>query len=173
APSTLDDVWNRHIADSLQLYQIQPDAGIWLDLGSGGGFPGMITAIRLIEKSAGWVHLVESNQKKAAFLRVALQEIGARGTVHCLRIEDARNLIPDPDFISARALTDMSGLLDYSWLWMQDRPHMRLYFHKGRDYQSEIDKASSLWDFDLVKHHSVTAPDSVILEVSRLRRLAV
>jgi 16S rRNA (guanine527-N7)-methyltransferase len=173
APSTLSDLWNRHIADSIQLCRIQPIAGQWIDLGSGGGFPGIITAILLIEKSAGWVHLVESNQKKAAFLRVALNETGARGTVHCVRIEEAQNLAPEPDFISARALTDMSGLLDYSWLWVRDRPNMRLYFHKGRDYQHEIDKTSGLWEFDLVKHHSVTAPDSVILEVSQLRRLAV
>ena len=76
------------------------------DLGSGGGFPGIITAIYLSEFADGWVHLVESNNKKAAFLRVALAETGARGSVHPIRIEDAGKVIPHADAISARALAD-------------------------------------------------------------------
>lgn len=74
APSTLEDLWRRHILDSLQLYQLSPGPKTWVDLGSGGGFPGVITAICLSEAEGGWVHLVESNNKKAAFLRVALRE---------------------------------------------------------------------------------------------------
>lgn len=74
APSTLDDLWHRHIADSSQIFQIHPQPATWVDLGSGGGFPGVITAIFLAELQGGWVHLVESNHKKAAFLRTALRK---------------------------------------------------------------------------------------------------
>src|SRR5690606_18154981 len=89
APSTVDALWERHIADSAQIFQMRPEAVIWLDLGSGGGFPGVITAIFLAELGDGWVHLVESNNKKAAFLRTALAETGARGSVHPVRVEAA------------------------------------------------------------------------------------
>ena len=171
APSTLSDVWERHISDSAQIFQIQPEPKRWVDLGSGGGFPGIVTAIFLADAGEGWVHLVESNQKKAAFLRVALAETGARGSVHPLRIENAAQDIPGTDFLSARALAELPLLLDYAWVWASTNPDLRLYLHKGRDYEAEIDKAHGRWDFDLVKHTSIIERDSVILEVSKLRRL--
>ncbi|MQW89688.1 16S rRNA (guanine(527)-N(7))-methyltransferase RsmG [Sinorhizobium saheli] len=171
APSTLDDLWQRHIVDSLQIYQISPSPKTWVDLGSGGGFPGVITAICLAEAADGWVHLVESNNKKAAFLRVALNETGARGSVHPIRIEAAPSLIPTCDAISARALADLSQLLDYCAPWMlADGSKAVAYLHKGRDYQPEIDKAVSRFQFDLIKHASVVEPDSVVLEIANLSR---
>lgn len=169
APSTIQQLWERHIADSAQIYQLQPSPGTWIDFGSGGGFPGVITAILLKEKQDGWVHLVESSQKKAAFLRVALQETGARGTVHPTRIEQVRAEIPKVDFISARAVADLDLLLELSSLWMNDDTSVSAYFHKGRDYQSELDKAHGRWSFDLVRHQSKVEKDSVILEISRLK----
>ena len=72
SPSTMDELWDRHIADSAQIFQLSPEPYRWADLGSGGGFPGVITAIFLKEIDGGWVHLLESNHKKASFLRVAL-----------------------------------------------------------------------------------------------------
>ncbi|HEV7309303.1 16S rRNA (guanine(527)-N(7))-methyltransferase RsmG [Ensifer sp.] len=171
APSTVEDLWGRHIVDSLQLAQLAPGPKTWVDLGSGGGFPGVITAIYLSEFADGWVHLVESNNKKAAFLRVALAETGARGSVHPIRIEEAGAVVPLADAISARALADLSLLLDYSspWLMAQERKAVA-YFHKGRDYQREIDKAVGRYGFDLVKHQSVVEPDSVVLEIANLSR---
>ncbi len=65
APSTLEDAWRRHVADSAQIYQLHPGAKRWVDMGSGGGFPGVITAILLAEIGDGWVSLIESNKKKA------------------------------------------------------------------------------------------------------------
>jgi 16S rRNA (guanine527-N7)-methyltransferase len=168
APSTLNDLWTRHIADSAQIYQLHPGAKRWIDLGSGGGFPGIVTAIFLAELKDGWVHLVESNNKKAAFLRVALNETGARGSVHPVRIEEARKHIPTCDAISARALADLEQLLDYCSPWMSQENRPTAFFHKGRDYQQEIDKAIGRFDFDLVKHQSVIEPDSVVLEVKNL-----
>ncbi|TXI02121.1 MAG: 16S rRNA (guanine(527)-N(7))-methyltransferase RsmG [Rhizobium sp.] len=171
APSTIDDLWRRHIADSAQIFQLRPSTNRWVDLGSGGGFPGVITAILLSESGAGHVDLVESNQKKAAFLRVCLRECGARGTVHAIRIEEAPGVIADCDVISARALAELDLLLDYAAPWLERNENLRLLLHKGRDYERELQKARGRWEFDLVKHQSVVERDSVILELSRLRRL--
>lgn len=168
APSTLEELWTRHIADSAQIFQIRPQPGIWVDLGSGGGFPGIVTAILASEFETGWVHLVESNQKKASFLRVALLETQARGTVHPLRIEDAVAKIGPCDVISARALADLSQLFRYASPWMVGTNTTAL-LHKGRDYRSELEKARGDWAFDLVTHPSVIETDSVILEISGLR----
>lgn len=171
APSTLEDLWRRHILDSLQLYQLSPGPKTWVDLGSGGGFPGVITAICLSEAEGGWVHLVESNNKKAAFLRVALRETGARGSVHPIRIEAAPAEIPSCDAISARALADLSQLLGYCAPWMLGEGSGTVaFFQKGRDYQQEVDKAVSRFQFDLIKHASVVEPDSVVLEIANLSR---
>lgn len=169
APSTLGQLWERHIADSAQIYQLHSGPSNWIDFGSGGGFPGIITAILLKETAGGWVHLVESNQKKAAFLRVALQETGARGSVHPERIENLRGKIPPVDAISARAIADLDMLCAFSAPWMQANPNVVAFFHKGRDYQIEIDKARGRWSFDLVKHRSKIEEDSVILEIRNLR----
>lgn len=171
APSTLDDLWHRHIADSSQIFQIHPQPTTWVDLGSGGGFPGVITAIYLAELRGGWVHLVESNHKKAAFLRTALRETDARGSVHPIRIEDAAVEIRDCGAISARALADLDGLIGYSAPWMLGNDNCRGFFHKGRDYLREIDKARGRWEFDLLEHKSAVEQESVILEISNLRRL--
>lgn len=171
APSTLDDLWHRHIADSAQIFQLAPGPRTWVDLGSGGGFPGVITAILLAELGDGWVHLVESNNKKAAFLRTALAETGARGTVHPVRIENAPQSVPDCDAISARALADLDLLLEYAYPWARQAPELRAYFHKGRDYRAEIDKSHRRWRFDLIIHESAIEKDSVVLEIGGIRPL--
>lgn len=169
APSTKEQLWDRHIADSAQIFQLCPKPVNWIDFGSGGGFPGIITAILLKDLNGGWVHLVESNQKKAAFLRVALLETGARGTVHPKRIEDVFSEVPEVQAISARAIADLDHLCSFAHPWMANRPETVAYFHKGRDYQPEIDKARGRWSFDLVKHRSKVERDSVILELTNLR----
>jgi 16S rRNA (guanine527-N7)-methyltransferase len=170
APSTIQDLWSRHIADSAQLFQLNPKPGIWLDLGSGGGFPGIITAIFLAENAGSCVHLVESNHKKAAFLRTALREAGAPGTVHPVRIEDAPALIPHVDFVSARALAELDPLLGYIHPWAEKNPLLKAYLHKGRDYLREVEISNRRWQFDLVRHDSVVEADSVILEIDNLRK---
>ena len=171
APSTFEDLWHRHIADSVQVFQHAPDAGTWVDLGSGGGFPGIITAIFLAEARDGWVHLVESNNKKAAFLRTALAETGARGTVHPVRIETAPDLIANCDAISARALAELDLLLKFVHPWAKRNDQLKAYFHKGRDYRSEIEKSRRRWSFDLLIHESTIEKDSVVLEIGGIRPL--
>lgn len=168
APSTAGDLWRRHIADSAQLYALHQDPCTWVDLGSGGGFPGIVTALFLAERSDGWVHLVESNNKKAAFLRSAILETGARASVHPIRIEDAPNEIPNCTAISARALADLTELCRYAYPWVLRSPGTRLFLHKGRDYAREVTAAHGGWDFDLVKHESQIEQGSVILEISNL-----
>ncbi|QQM30669.1 16S rRNA (guanine(527)-N(7))-methyltransferase RsmG [Martelella lutilitoris] len=172
APSTRQQFWDRHVADSAQVYQLSPEPKTWIDIGSGGGFPGMITAILLAEKGEGWVHLVESNNKKASFLRTAIRETGARASVHAIRAETAPEEVESCDAMSARALADLSLLLVYAAPWFDTTPEFRAFFHKGRDFRREIDKARDHWDFDLVKHESKVEPGSVILEISRLASLS-
>ena len=171
APSTFDDLWSRHIADSAQIFQLAPQPMLWADLGSGGGFPGIITAIFLAELDAGWVHLVESNNKKAAFLRTAISETGARATVHPIRIETAAAQIPHCDAVSARALAELDLLLDFVAPWAEKNTGLKAYFHKGRDYLSEVEKSRRRWTFDLVLHQSKIERDSVVLEIGGIRPL--
>ncbi|WP_176085758.1 16S rRNA (guanine(527)-N(7))-methyltransferase RsmG [Martelella sp. HB161492] len=171
APSTKTQIWDRHVADSAQIFQLNPGPYQWIDIGSGGGFPGMITAILLAEAGEGWVHLVESNNKKASFLRTAIRETGARASVHAIRAEAAPAIIDKIDYMSARALASLDELFGFAEPFAQKQEKFRCYFHKGRDYQSEIDKARGQWQFDLIQHQSRVEPGSVVLEVSNLRHI--
>lgn len=167
APSTLNDIWSRHILDSAQLSSIKPDAKKWLDIGSGGGFPGAIMAILLKDRDAASIELVESNNKKSAFLRSVLSSQGAPAKVHVSRIEDAVSLVEVPEVVTARALAPLPLLLKLSAPWLENGT--TALFHKGRDYLVEIAESRKEWDFDLIEHQSMIDPTSRILEISNLR----
>src|SRR5467141_3668369 len=108
APSTLPNLWTRHISDSLQLLTLAPSAKIWVDLGSGGGFPGVVLACALAGTSGATVHLVDRNAKKAAFLREALRVTNSPGTVHLTDIGDSVDRITGlVDCITARAVAPL------------------------------------------------------------------
>lgn len=169
ASSTRTEVIRRHIGDSLQLAQINPGALRWIDLGSGGGFPGLIIGIALADLGEGWVDLVESNNKKAAFLRSAVLETGARATVHPVRIEAAARELCGHDAVSARALAELDVLLALASPWLLGAK-AEGWFHKGRDYRREVERARRSWRFDLVEHASGIEPDSVILQIRNLER---
>jgi len=110
APSTLPNLWTRHISDSLQLLSLAPSAVLWADLGSGGGFPGIVLACGLAETPGAMIHLVERNAKKAAFLREALRVTGSPGTVHLADIGDSVDRITGKvDCVTARALAPGMG----------------------------------------------------------------
>src|SRR5471030_1922231 len=112
APSTLSHLWTRHISDSLQLLTLAPAAKTWADLGSGGGFPGVVLACVLAEASGGMVHLVERNAKKAAFLREALRVTGSPGTVHLADIGDSVDSFSGQvDCVTARAVAPLHQLI--------------------------------------------------------------
>ena len=168
APSTLGSLWQRHILDSAQLLGIKPDSRHWLDLGSGGGFPGAIVALLLSEYPGSRAELVESNNKKAAFLRTVLGSLQAPATVYVSRIEDSYSLVSTPEIVTARALAPLSRLFELAWPWL-DVGAVGL-FHKGRDYAAEIAETRYGWEFDLIEHRSKVDPDSRILEISGLRR---
>ena len=173
APSTLDDMWDRHIEDSLQLFSLSPDPKIWADLGSGAGFPGLVTAICLAEAGEGWVHLIESNNKKAAFLRAAISETGARASVHAERIEKALLSVPKPAAISARALASLEDLFGFVTPLASDDPALQCWFHKGFGYRDEVRIARGNWQFDLIEHGSRVMEGSVILQVRQLEKIGV
>jgi len=169
APSTLDHLWERHIVDSAQLFDMAPNALKWLDLGSGGGFPGVVLAILLKERPQGSIDLVESNGKKAAFLRTAIGQFSVPGTVHVARIDAVWAKIPTPDIITARALAPLSSLFVLAEPWLTTGA--AALFQKGRDYRREIEESRDAWSFDLVERASAIDKDSVVLQVSNLRRI--
>ena len=119
SPKTLPDLWTRHIGDSLQVRAAAPEARRWVDLGSGGGFPGLVTAILLADEPGASVHLVESDKRKAAFLRTVARETGAPVTIHAERIETFVQTHAEPvDAVSARALAPLSKLVAFAQLFL-------------------------------------------------------
>jgi len=169
APSTLDDVWTRHIADSFQLIEHAPTSWReWVDLGSGAGFPGLVVAIAGKEHPERHVTLVESNAKKAAFLRAAIRETGANATVAAARVEShAEKFGRRADIVSARALAPLPVLLG---LAEQYAPAGTLMlFLKGREYVREIEAASETWSFDVVDSKSATDSGGRVLAIRNVR----
>ncbi len=164
APSALESLWPRHILDSAQLCGLKPDATDWLDLGSGGGFPGAVVAILLRDRPGGRIELVESNNKKAAFLRAVLGALEAPATVHVCRIEAAFGRVRQPQVVTARALAPLPRLLALAEPWLA--AGATALFHKGRDYAAEIAESRDGWRFDLVEHTSKIDPAGRILELS-------
>ena len=145
APSTVAWLWTRHIADSLQLLDLAPDARVWVDLGSGAGFPGLAIACALTGRPGAVVHLVESNAKKAAFLREAQRVTGAPAVVHALRIENFVDSFRDrADAVTARALTSLKKLYDQSAPLLG--PETLGLFPKGQDVEAELTAAAKCWN---------------------------
>ena len=167
APSTLGQFWQRHVADSLQLYSLYPDARQWTDLGSGAGFPGMVLAILLSEAEEGSVRLVESVQKKSAFLRKVANETGASATIYSIRIESAAKQMDEAQIITARALASLDKLLSLTEGHIGGERFA--VFHKGREFKREIEQCRGKWSFDLVVVPSKIDPESVLLEVRNAR----
>jgi 16S rRNA (guanine527-N7)-methyltransferase len=163
APSTLPDFWNRHILDSVQLANLREPCGVWVDLGSGGGLPGIVMAILMRESAGGIIHLVESNGKKAAFLRQALIETGGVGKVHSVRIEAAHAEVGHADVVTARALAPLSTLLLMAKPWIN--AGATALFHKGREYREEVKAAGDAKLLDLIEHQSAIDPQSTVLEI--------
>jgi 16S rRNA (guanine527-N7)-methyltransferase len=163
APSTLPSLWRRHVVDSAQIAALFPRVESLLDLGSGAGFPGLVVAI----VSGARADLVESNGRKCAFLREAIRVTGANAKVHEGRIEAiVAKWDHATELVTARALAPLAKLLELCHPLI--RAGARAGFHKGREFQREVDEASQSWDFDLAIHRSRVDSEGVILEVSRL-----
>ncbi len=165
--STLNDFWRRHVLDSAQLLRLAPaGTGNWIDLGSGGGFPGLIVAFLLKD---GRITMIESNRKKAGFLSAIAGEFNLPADILAVRIQDASRIIEHAEVVSARALAELPDLLGLAAPWLTTGATG--LFHKGRDYRDEIAKSARFWRFDLLEHVSVTDEEAVILQVNQLRRL--
>jgi 16S rRNA (guanine527-N7)-methyltransferase len=168
AAGTLAEVWTRHVADSLQLLEHAPDFREWVDLGSGAGFPGLVVAIASRSRPQRHFTLVESNNKKAAFLRAAIRESGSNATVAAERIEaHAPKMAGSADIVSARALAPLPKLLALAAPYLHAESAM--ICPKGQDYVQEIGAASQSFDFDVVDYESATDSGGRVLILSHLR----
>jgi len=166
--SSLTDLWQRHIVDSVQVFTCVEDAGeSWVDIGSGGGFPGIVVAIMAAERSPRTkVTLIESDQRKSAFLRTAARECGVSISVLTERIEQA---VPqNTDILSARAVADLDALLEFT------QRHLAVggtaVFPKGVNWKKEVDKAAQRWRFDVEPITSLTETEAVILKIKGVAR---
>jgi 16S rRNA (guanine527-N7)-methyltransferase len=169
ASSTLAQIWTRHIADSLQLIPLAPDAKVWVDLGSGGGFPGLAIACALAGAPGAEVHLVESNSKKAAFLREAARITGAPAQVHPVRVENFGDSFAEPvHAVTARALAPLKTLCGQAFPFIA-RGAVGL-FPKGQDVDAELTEAAKYWSIQATKVPSKTSPDGCIVVVRGLAR---
>jgi 16S rRNA (guanine527-N7)-methyltransferase len=169
APSTLPNLWTRHISDSLQLLTLAPSAARWADLGSGGGFPGVVLACALAETSGARVHLVERNAKKAAFLREALRVTNSPGTVHLADIGDNVDRITGPvDCVTARALAPLHQLIGFAEPLV--RAGAKALFLKGQDVETELTEATKYWKITPHLHSSRTGGHGWIVELDHIER---
>jgi len=161
-------IWDRHIVDSIQVYSCAPKEGDWLDIGSGGGFPGIVSAILAKgEGSKRSFTLVDSDQRKCAFLRTAIRELGLNGVVFAKRVEEMDPM--NAQVLTARALDDLDSLLHHA------ERHLSLtgcaIFPKGENWKSEHEAALKNWSFDAEINASITNPVSVIFKIEELKRV--
>jgi 16S rRNA (guanine527-N7)-methyltransferase len=171
SPSTIPTIWTRHIADSLQLLPLAPDAKSWIDLGTGAGFPGIVIGCALAKRKGTVLHLVESIGKKTAFLREAVGHLGIPAQVHPVRIEDfVKNSKLRADVVTARAVAPLDRLLDLAApLLMKGSLGL---FPKGQDVGRELTEASKYWNIDAELVPSRTSSQGRIVVVRGLTRRA-
>lgn len=167
-PTTAPAVWERHMLDSLQLLPLMPEGTrVIAELGSGAGIPGLVLAI-----AAGYeAHLYESNGKKAAFLREAARQCGAKAQIHVMRIESLGSVanLPKPDCVVARALAPLPLLLDYAEPFLSQGAIG--LFHKGQDVDAELTEATKYWKMKVSKHASLFDSRGTILEIREATRV--
>ena len=166
--TTLPDLWSRHVVDSAQIFAFRPKgARTWVDLGSGGGFPGLVVAVLARELSPEMsVTLVESDLRKATFLRQAAQSLGLVVDVRSQRIESLPNL--HADVVSARALAPLADLVGYAARLL--RPGGTAIFPKGARFAEELAAARSAWDFDVDTRPSLSDGEAAILVIRNIQR---
>jgi 16S rRNA (guanine527-N7)-methyltransferase len=170
AASTIPRLWTRHIADSLQLIDLAPGARVWVDLGSGGGFPGLAIACALQQTPGAMVHLVESNTRKAAFLREAGRVIATPIKVHAERIENfALHFEGQLDAVSARALAPLDDLVNLAFPLLGKTATIGL-FPKGQNAGVELRQASNRWAMHATMVASRTDPQARIIVVRNVER---
>lgn len=169
APSTLSEIWSRHILDSAQIFEIAPKGSTnWCDLGSGGGLPAVVVAIMAKESAPELkVTCIESDTRKATFLRTAARELELPLTVIAKRIENAEP--QKADVLSARALASLERLCGFA------EQHLKAggvaIFPKGENYRQEVQEALENWTFQLDTYPSKTHPNAFILKIGEISRV--
>ena len=167
ASSTLPQIWTRHIADSLQLIDLAPEARVWVDFGAGGGFPGIPIACALVDKPGTTIHLIESNGKKAAFLREAVRVTGVAAQVHQQRAEKFGESFQETvHVVTARALAPLKTLCDQAFPLIT-RGAVGI-FPKGQDVDAELTEAAKYWSIEAEKAPSKTSPEGSIVVIHGL-----
>jgi 16S rRNA (guanine527-N7)-methyltransferase len=167
--STLPELWTRHFLDSAQILELAPEeAKSWVDLGTGGGFPGMIVAILAAGSRPGLrVTCVESDLRKATFLRTVAREAGIAAEVIARRIEEVPPL--GADVVSARALAPLADLLAHAHRHL--KPGGVALFPKGASHAEEVARALETWSFRLDTYPSKTDPEAIVLKLGDIRRV--
>jgi 16S rRNA (guanine527-N7)-methyltransferase len=140
SPNTLPNLWTRHVADSAQLMEVAPCSLRWADLGSGGGFPGLVLAILLAGKPGAAIHLIERDKRKAAFLQTVSRETGAPAQVHVAPIEAVLPGLSDVEVVTSRAVAPLKQLIAWSAALLE-RGATGLFL-KGRTSHQEIEAVS-------------------------------
>ena len=168
AKSTLPELWRRHMADSAQIYSLAGEEGVWMDIGSGAGFPGMVAAVMAKhERPDQRFLLVESDARKAAFLSTVIRETGANAQVKNARVEDLPPV--GADILSARALAPMTSLLGFA------EQHLKsegiCLFPKGAKAESELTEARESWHIEAEAIPSVTDSQAVIYRIGAFARV--
>ncbi len=166
--STLDDAWARHIADSAQIFKMAPAFTDWTDIGSGGGFPGLVIGILALERSPdSTITLIESDRRKSSFLRNVSRETGIRVNIITERIE--KTAPQNTDILSARALAPLDILLDFTV--HHRKPHGISIFPKGLKFREEVEAAERKWNFDCEVIPSKVDTNSVILKIGEVKHV--
>ena len=167
--SSLSHLWSRHIADSLQLLDLVPGAKVWADLGSGGGFPGLVLAIALKDRPGAQLHLIESDQRKSAFLREAARALELPAMIHVKRIEAvASATLPGLEVVTARALAPLPELLALAAPLLQNGA--KGLFMKGANLDNELTEATKSWNIRSTIVPSKTDAEGRILLVDQALR---
>lgn len=169
APSTLNEVWHRHFADSAQLAALIPDTvSRHADLGSGGGFPGLVLAIMLAERRKLITFLIESDQRKCAFLREVARQAGIAVEIVTKRIEipETRAMVGAVDVVTARALAPLDRLFGLS-APISSASTLGLFL-KGRGVEQELEDARRTWQFEHRLIPSLTQEGAFVVEVKHL-----
>jgi len=166
SPKTIDEAWIRHFVDSAQIAKyVSRESKTIADLGSGAGFPGLVLAMLRPDLN---IHLVESDERKCQFLRTVSRETSVDVTVHNVRIEDATNGI-SPDIVTARALADLTLLLEYVQPWVEANPALSCLFLKGARAEAELSEARERgFAFDSTLHVSLTDPQARIVNLQNI-----
>jgi 16S rRNA (guanine527-N7)-methyltransferase len=167
--ASVADAWNRHFLDSAQIFELSKvKSGHWVDIGTGGGFPGMVVAIMAKELAPDLVFtFVESDQRKCTFLRTVSRETNVPITVISQRIEDVTPL--NASILSARALAPLVVLLGFADQHLQ--ANGQALFQKGASYRQEVKAALETWVFQSEECRSITDDAAVILSLGDIRRV--